>query len=358
MTDVSDGVQEELEVIRRASMAVLGHRCYVLGPEVQQLEVELAAMLGTRHAIGCNSGFGAHLLSLLALDIGTGSRVLVTPFSPSSFAGAVVRRGATVVLVDVAPEDFHLDTTQLIGPLRDVDAVVVHHLFGGAADMAAICSAAGSIPVMEVVTYSFGARLGGRWVGTFGSLATCCLREETTFGAYGDAGMVWTNDPELAARLCTIRAESGWTDVYDGIVAGNFHMDTIHAAILLRRIHMLDAVQARRRHRAGLLVAALAAYGIGNLVVPDLWRELATRFVVLAPERDQLYSHLRSRGIAAEPWWPVPLHLQPGLRSLGYARGDFPNAERVSRMALHLPLPGEEQEAERLASELAGFYGS
>ena len=344
----------EAKVIAEASEPVLEHGCYILGREVALLEDRLAAYLGTRHAVGCNSGFGAHLLSLLTLGIGVGSNVLVSPFSPPSFAGAVVRRNANLYFADVDEDDFHISASALRGHIADVELLVVHHLFGGTADMPAICAVVDDVLIIEVLTYSFGAEIEpGRRAGTYGTVATCCLREETTLGAYGDAGMVWTDDTELAGKLREIRKEDEYHEVYSGIVAGNFHMDTLHAAILLRKLDRWAEDARLRREQVRLLRSAVS--DVDGLVVPGTEQDTATRFVILAEDRERLTQYLRGYGVRAEPWWPVPLHLQPGFAELGYAKGDFPNAESVAARSLYLRLPDTKTQFARVPELLSNF---
>ena len=350
-------IPAELDLIREASEPVLSHGIYILGPEVAVLEGQLAGRLGTRYAIGCNSGFGAHLLSLLTLEVGVDSSVLVSPFSPPSFAGVVIRRNAHLLLADVSPLDFHMSPAAAGAQIADADVIVVHHLFGGTADMPAICAAANDKAIIEVTTYSFDAQVqGGSNVGTYGTLATSCLREYTALGAYGDAGMIWTNESDLAERVRQIRREGEHTDVYTGITAGNFHMDTIHASILLRKLESRREELARRQELTRALADAIASVGVDGIIVPDWYDNTASRFVMLAPQRDQLCEHLGRYGIQAEPWWPVPIHLQPGFRKLGYSRGDFPNAEYIADHSIHISLGGDTAAPQRIVEALARFY--
>ncbi len=353
----TESVKAELDVIQQAFQDVLQHRQFVLGPEVERLEHLLAGWLQSNYAIGCNSGFGAHLLSLITLWIDAGSRVIVPAFSPSAHVGTVIRRNAIPVLVDVAPGSFHMDPSALASQLDGtINAIVVHHLFGSAADMDAIVRAASGIPIVEVLTYSFGARIGDRYAGTFGTLATTCLREETVLGAYGDAGMIWTNDVGLAEKMRHIRVENSWADAHEGFTSGNFHMDTVHAAILLRKFEGWQAASTQRTRQAALLVQALRERGLHEINVPEFYSRYTTCFVILAEQRDALVNDLQAHGVAATAWWPTPIHLQPGFRKLGYARGDFPEAERVSAKSLYLPLPMSAMEIDRLVDRLVAFY--
>lgn len=356
MTVVTD-IKAELETIQQAFQEVLQHRQYILGPEVEQLERLLSGWLQTRYAIGCNSGFGAHLLSLIALDIDAGSRVIVPAFSPSDHTGTIVRRNATPVLVDVAPESFHINPSALAAALDGtINAIVVHHLFGSVADMNTISQAAKTIPIVEVLTYSFGARIDDRYAGTFGTLATSCLREETSLGAYGDAGMIWTNDAELVEKIRRIRAENSWVEIYQGITSGNFHMDTVHAAILIHKFQEWQTASKNRTRQATLFAEAIRERGLNEIIVPDFYSHFTTRFVVLAERREALVTDLQAHGIAATSWWPVPIHLQPGFRKLGYARGDFPQAEQIAAKSLYLPLPPSAAEIDAIVDQLVKFY--
>lgn len=304
---------------------------YILGSEVELLEDKLAGWLGTRYAVGCNSGFGAHLLGLLSLGIGIGKRVAVPAFAPSAYIGTVIRQGAEPVLVDTAHDDFHMSPRALEKVLNSsIDAIVVHHLFGGAADMPSIMSLSEDIPVVEVLNYSLGSHIGGAYAGTFGALATSCLREETALGAYGDAGMVWTSRPELNEKLRRIRQENSSGSMHEDYVSGNFHQDTIHAAILLRKFEDWRRALGERRRRFIYLADAIHEQGIEEVCVPEFYHHDSTYFVIFAERRDALIAYLQSAGIQAKAWWAVPVYRQPGLRCLGYKKGDFPQAERAA----------------------------
>jgi len=356
---VTKNLNIEWNLIEEALKEILQHQQYVQGPEVEQLEHLLASWMQTRFAIGCNSGFGANLLSLFALDIGVGSRVAVPAFAPFEFVGMIMRSGATPILVDVAPNDFHIAPSALVNQLNDrIDAIAVYHLFGGAADMNAIVKAAGNIPIIEVLSYSFGTPIGARYAGTFGALSTSCLREDTAIGAYGDAAMIWTNRADLAEKIRRIRSDPNHsrTGIHEGIVSGCFHQDTIHAVMLLKKFDEWKKTLKERGLQAGSLAKAIVERDLHEITVPGFYHHHATHFVVLAERRDEIIFHLRAHGIAAEAWWPVPIHLQTGFQKLGYETGNFPEAERVAAMSLCLPLPRTHAEANQLADQLMAFY--
>jgi len=355
-----DNPNSEIDLVSEAFRRVLGHRQYVSGPEVRELESLLAGWLQTRYAIGCNSGFGAHLLGLLALGIGPGSKIAVPAFAPASYLGALMRRGAVPVLIDVAANDFHMDPLALADRLdnRGLDLVIVYHLFGGTVDVCGILHLTGATPMMEVVTFSLGAHIGERHAGSFGMLSISCLREETTIGAYGDAGMIWTDDQPLSEKLCRMREEDARTDTHEGLLSGCFHQDSVHAGILLQKFGAWRESVKERNQQGALLAHAILEQNVPGVVVPPFYNHNTAHFVVFAEHRDALVGYLRSQGIAAAAWWPVPIFLQPGFRHLRHREGDFPEAERAARMSLWLPLPGTECERDALVARLAGFYAS
>jgi dTDP-4-amino-4,6-dideoxygalactose transaminase len=351
-------IDQELQLVHESFQDILRHRQYVLGPEVEALEEKLASWLGRTFAIGCNSGFGAYLVSLLALGIGHGKRVVVPAFGPAPYLGSLIRRGAHPVLVDVSPDDFHISPSAVAEALKDpADLIVVHQLFGGFADMDGINAVAANIPIVEVLTYSLGAQVGRKQAGTSGLLATSCFREESTIAAYGDAGMVWTDDVRLDDRLRRIRQEDNLGCMHADYVSGNFQQDTLQAAILLRKFPEWLIACEDRVHAAQYLTGALAATGLNEITVPVFYQTNATHFVIFAERRDELISHLHSKGIAATTWWPTPIWQQPGFQSLGCKRGHFPNAERAAAMSIQLPLNAQQlSENDRIAAEFFSFF--
>jgi dTDP-4-amino-4,6-dideoxygalactose transaminase len=358
LEDVELSTSEELAMIQDSFQDVLRHRQYVLGPEVESLENLLAAWFDTQYAVGCNSGFGAYLLSLLALNIGRGKRVVVPAFAPAPYLGIITRRGAIPVLVDVAQHDFHLSPSAL-GRVMDksIDAIVVHHLFGGTADMRTIMSLAGKVPTIEVLTYSLGAHIGEHRAGTFGTLATSCLREETTLAAHGDAGMIWTANPDMNEKLRRIRQEDASGSLCEDYISANFHQDTVHAAILLRKFDRWSRLLEARKQHSLHLSNAIKGQQLSEIIVPEFYTRNATHFVVFAEKRDELVAYLQSRGISARAWWPIPVYQQPGFRGLGCKKGDFPEAERAAAMSISLPFSFDAAfETDRLISELTKFY--
>jgi dTDP-4-amino-4,6-dideoxygalactose transaminase len=338
-----------------AARPVFHHGKSILGPEVELLEEEMAKWLQTKYAVGCNSGFGAHLISLLALDLQPGDRVLLPAFAPSDLVGILLRKKLQPVLIDIHADDFQMDVRELARHIDGtIKAIIVHHLFGGTVDMHEVMHVAGNIPVIEVLTYSLGARIDNRYAGTFGKIGTVDLL--STMGAWGDAGMLWTNDGYLAEKLRKIRAENGIPEVYTGIESGNFHQDTIQAAHLLRKLEGWKKKARNRSEQITVFAQTVQDRKIREIILPAFYNQFGAYLVVLAENRSELAEHLQIQGIETSTWWPLPIHLQPGFQRLGYRRGDFPAAERVAKHLLQLPVPGNEEEIDRLVTAIAKFY--
>ncbi len=346
----------DLALLNEAAQSVVQHRKFILGPEVEMLEHEMAGWLQTKYAIGCNSGFGAQLLGILALNLALGARIAVPVLAPSDAIGVLLRKHFTPVLVDINAYDFQMDVSDLSRRIDDqIGAIIVHHLFGGTADMEAIMNVAGDIPVIEVLTYSLGARIDDHYAGTSGTMATADLRMTIGEEAWGDAGMIWTSNSFLVQKLREIRAEK--TDLYTGITSGNFHQDTLHAAFLLRKFEGWKKKAKKRSEQIAVFAQAMRDRKVREITIPEFYNHYSTFLVMLAEHREDLMTYLQKRDIESSAWWPLPIHLQPGFQSLGHKRGDFPQAECVTERLVELPVPGNEEEMERLVESIASFYG-
>ncbi len=346
----------DLALLNEAAQSVVQHRKFILGPEVEMLEHEMAGWLRTKCAVGCNSGFGAQLLGILALDLELGARIAVPVLAPSDSIGVLLRKHFKPVLVDINTYDFQMDVSDLSRRIDDkISAIIVHDLFGGTADMQAIMNLAGKIPVIEVLTYSLGARIDNRCAGTASTMATADLRMTIGEGAWGDAGMIWTGNSSLAEEIRAIRAEKA--DLYTGVTSGNFHQDTLHAAFLLRKFKDWKRKTSKRSEQIAVFAHALRDRKVCEITIPEFYNHYGTELVMLTEYRDELMTYLQKRDIETSIWWPLPIHLQPGFQSLGYKRGDFPQAECVTERLVQLPVPGNEEEIERLVESIASFYG-
>jgi dTDP-4-amino-4,6-dideoxygalactose transaminase len=339
---------------------------FIMGPEIVALEQELAAMLGVRHAIALSSGTDALLVALMTLDIRAGDEVITTPYSFFATAGTVVRLGARPVLVDIDPVTFNIDPAGVAAAITPrTKAIMPVHLFGLSADLRPILDAAAGrgIPVIEDAAQAIGATYEGLTVGGIGALGCFSFFPSKNLGAFGDAGLLTTNDDALAKRARLIRTHGMEPKYYHHLVGGNFRMDALQAAVLrVKAPHLAawtDARRANARHYAALFQEANLTDRVMLPVEPPDRRHIFNQFVIRTSDRNELKRHLDSRGIGNEIYYPVPFHLQPCFADLGYRRGDFPNAERASDTSLALPIYGEltREQQEAVVGAVAEFIG-
>ncbi|MFQ5493863.1 MAG: DegT/DnrJ/EryC1/StrS family aminotransferase [Phycisphaerae bacterium] len=339
---------------------VLDHGRFILGPEVEQLEAAWARRCGTRHAVSVGSGTDALFLVLKALGIGDGDEVITAPNSFVASASAVVHAGARPCFADVG-DDFNLNPDAVRRCITDrTRAIIPVHLTGRPAAMDRIndIAASRSIAVIEDAAQAMGAMCGGRPVGGLARAACFSLHPLKTAGACGDAGMITTDDNDLADRLRRLRNHGFARRQEDCNEWGyNTRMDTLQAALALVKLDHLDEWTSRRRAHAALYRERLA----GLVRIPDDRPEdcaVYHTFPVEADRRDELTEHLHYRGIGCAVHYRVPIHLLPAARSLGYKPGDLPMAERQADRIVSLPIHEglTEQQLDRVCDAVRSFY--
>jgi dTDP-4-amino-4,6-dideoxygalactose transaminase len=337
---------------------------FIMGPEIDALERELAAMLGIRHAVAVSSGTDALLLALMALDIKPGDEVVTPTFSFFATAGAVVRVGARPVLVDIDPATFNIDVAQTAAAITSkTKAIIPVHLFGLCADLDPIIDVASraGIPVVEDAAQAIGAGYKARSAGGIGAFGCFSFFPSKNLGAFGDAGLLTTNDDALAARARLLRTHGMQPKYYHHVVGGNFRMDALQAAVLrVKAPHLAAWTEGRRRNAEryrGLFKNAGLAEAIVLPQEPAGYRHIFNQFVIRTAERDALKRHLDEQKIGNEIYYPVPFHLQPCFADLGYRRGSFPHAERAADEVLAIPIYGEltAEQQETVVSSIAQF---
>ena len=358
-----DSIREEIE---EAVLRVCASQRFILGPEVAELEQEIAASAGARFAIGVSSGTDALLVSLMALDIGPGDEVITTAYSFFATAGVIARLGARPVFVDIQPETFNMDPAAVAARMTSrTRAIMPVHLFGRCMDLDPILELGGQagVAVVEDAAQSFGATDPlGRAAGTVGAVGCFSFYPSKNLGAFGDGGMVITDDEELARRIRLLRVHGEAPKYHHRLVGGNFRLDSLQAAVLRVKLrHIAEWTEARReaaqRYR-GLLAGAASA---GCLILPqDCPGHVYNQFVIRSPERDRLRSFLGDGGVATEIYYPLPLHLQECFESLCHGRGDFPHAEEAAQASLALPIYPELTLAQQqyLCGQIDRFGGS
>jgi dTDP-4-amino-4,6-dideoxygalactose transaminase len=323
---------------------VLDSGWFILGPEGEAFERELAAALGARDAVAVGNGTDALHLALRALGVGPGDEVVTTSISAAYTALAVRHAGARPVFVDVDPRTLNLDPAKVEAALTPrTRAILPVHLYGHPADMDPILSLARErgLAVLEDACQAHGALYRGRPVGTLAGergLGALSFYPTKNLGALGDGGAVLVNDPVLAARLRQLR-NGGQSDRYRHEVEGvNSRLDELQAALLRVGLRHLAAWTERRRALAALYTQGLGGAGVEVLGEQPYARAVFHLFVVRHERRDALATALRERGVGTLIHYPIPLHLQPAFAALGGKRGDLPVAERATGEILSLPL--------------------
>ena len=321
---------------------------FIMGPEIDALERELAAQLGVPHAIAVSSGTDALLLALMALGIKAGDEVVTTTFSFFATAGAIVRVGATPVLVDIDPVTFNIDPAQAAAAITPrTRAIMPVHLFGLGADMDPIMAAAdrAGIPVIEDAAQAIGSTYKSRPLGAIGAFGCFSFFPSKNLGAFGDAGLLTTTDAALAERARLLRTHGMKPKYYHHLVGANFRMDALQAAVLRVKAPHLNGWTGGRRANAARYRTLFQAAGLDAAITlpaePADRAHIFNQFVIRTPERDALKRHLDELKIGNEIYYPVPFHQQPCFANLGHRPGDFPHAERAARESLAIPVYGE-----------------
>jgi dTDP-4-amino-4,6-dideoxygalactose transaminase len=365
-----------------ALLRVAESQYFILGKEVETLERGMERYLEVKHALGVSSGTDALLLALMALGIGPGDEVIVPTFSFFATAGVVSRLGATPVFVDIDPDSYNIDPDAIAAAITErTRGIVPVHLYGQSADMDRINAIAGErgIPVIEDAAQAIGVRYkDGRPVGGIGTVGCFSFFPSKNLGAFGDAGLVTTNDTALFEKMKIMRVHGGERRYYHSVIGGNFRLDEIQAAVLHVKLPHLDEWSRGRSRNADrydelFRQAGLAAPEGSNpedypVSVPLRVFEgtgvpnshIFNQYVIRAKDRDALRAHLAERGIGNEVYYPVPFHLQECFAGLGYRAGDFPHAERASVEVLALPVYPEltDEQISYVADSMREFYDS
>jgi dTDP-4-amino-4,6-dideoxygalactose transaminase len=334
------------EEVLREVVRVVDSQKFILGEDVQALEADIAAYCSTRYAIGCASGSDALFLALLAAGIGPGDKVLTTPYTFFATAGAIARAGAIPVFADIEEATFNLDVDQVADNLErqaDIRAMIAVHLFGGCADMNRLCALAATrdIFVIEDAAQSIGSEYNGRRAGSIGSIGCFSFFPSKNLGAFGDAGILTTNDSALADKLAALRVHGSRRKYYHDWVGINSRLDALQAAVLRVKLRHLDNWTSARQRNAEIYRDLFSTLDVPVLIpAPAPWqtRHIFNQFVIRAERRDELRDHLSHNGVGTEIYYPLPLHLQACFADLGYRKGDFPVSERVADDSLALPV--------------------
>ena len=334
--------------IRSAMDRVLSSQYFIMGPEVAALEKEIAAYSQCRFGIGVSSGTDALLVALMALDIGPGDEVITTPYSFFATAGCISRLGATPVFVDIDPQSYNLDPTKIEAAItKRTKAILPVHLYGQMAEMDPIMQIAQDrgLVVIEDAAQAIGAEYKGRRAGTVGHMGCFSFFPSKNLGAFGDGGMVTTNDPKLAEKLDILRKHGSKPKYYHKYVGGNFRLDALQAAVLRVKLPYLDGWTRSRQENAARYRRLFAQAGLTDgdspIILPTELpqrRHIYNQFVIRTAQRDALMAHLKKHQIGCEIYYPMPLHLQECFADLGYQMGDLPHSESAAQETLAIPI--------------------
>ncbi len=368
LCDLQGQYQELANQLQEAVARVLASGQVILGPEVEALEREIAQYCGAGYGVGCASGSEALLLALTALGVGPGDEVILPPFTFFATVGAVSRLGARPVFADIEPDTYNLDPAQVAAKITArTKAIIPVHLFGQCVDMEPLWQVAErhNLAIIEDAAQAQGAEYHGKRTGTLGALACFSFYPTKILGAYGDAGMVVTSDPEWASYIACLRTHGMEPRYHHKYMGWNARLDAVQAAMLrVKQAHVERWIEARqavaRRYDALILEQGVGQF-LKRPVVRPHQRHVFCQYVVRVAQgrRDALRRHLQAGRIGCEIYYPIPLHLQECLSHLGYQQGDFPVSEEACGSVLALPMYPElkvDQQREVIQS-CADFLG-
>ena len=366
--------------VDEAVAGVFAKQAFILGESVKGLESEIASKVGTPFAIGLASGTDALLLGLRAMGLQPGDGVLTSSFTFFATAGAVWNVGGWPFFADIEPETFNLSPEAVrefisgqckVGeggsPVHKATGsrlrfILPVHLYGLPADMGALGEVAAEfkLDILEDGCQAFGATYGGKAVGSFGKAAAFSFFPTKNLGGAGDGGMVTTGDGELAERLLRLRVHGGKTRYIHDEIGYNSRLDELQAAVLRIKLRHVESWNRKRAEVAGTYSKGIG--DLGGVVTPPCpagRSHIYHQYVIRSEKRDELKTHLEKLGIGSMIYYPVPLHLQPCFRFLGYSEGDLPHTENAAKEVLALPIFAEltKDEIGEVISGIATFCG-
>jgi dTDP-4-amino-4,6-dideoxygalactose transaminase len=365
-----------------ALLRVAASQHFILGPAVKDLEAKVADYCGAKHGIGLSSGTDALLIALMAYDLGPNDEVITSPYTFFATGGTIARVGARPVFLDIEPATFNL-RVELVEQFLEKDcerradqvynratggrvrAIMPVHLYGQCADMESFGKLAKrfGLALIEDAAQAIGSECpGGRRAAGIGDIGCLSFFPTKNLGAFGDAGMVVTNDDALAAKLRILRVHGGEPKYYHAVIGGNFRIDEIQAAVLQVKFPHHEDWHRRRQRNAAYYDRAFAKAGTAARVVTPTarpgYRHIYNQYVIRVPDRDRLRAYLAEQGVGTEIYYPVPLHMQKCFAYLGHKPEDCSESVRAASETLALPIYPELTEAQLqfVVDTIAGYY--
>ena len=355
-------IRQELDA---AIKRVIDNTNFILGEEIEDFENEVQKYCNVKYAVGVSNGTDAIRLSLLASGIKCGDKVICPAFTYYATAGAITGMGAIPVFADIDPQTYNISVESIKRVIkkdygRRIKAIIPVHLYGQCADMDSILNVARKykLKVIEDTAQAFGAEYKGKKAGTMGDCGALSFFPGKNLGAFGDAGMVLTNN-KIAKEILKILRNQGNKDKYYHLISGyNNRMDTLQAAILKVKLKYLDAWNRKREENANYFNQRLKGLKIKVPFVPEYNTHIYHQYALrLNTSSKKLIEHLRNEGIDARIYYPVPLHLQKCFKYLKYRKGDFPESEKAAVGTLAIPVYPDltKQELDYIISSIREF---
>ena len=321
---------------------VMDHGQFILGPEVREIEQKLAEYTGSKHCITVSSGTDSLLIALMALGVGAGDEVITVPYTWISTAEVIALLGAKPVFVDIRPDTWNMDETQVEASITDkTKAIMPVSIYGQCPDMDAINAIAEkyNLPLIEYAAQSFGATYKGKKSCNLSTIGSTSFFPSKPLGCYGDGGALFTNDDELAEKFRWIRVHGQERKHHHPILGLNGRMDTLQAAILLEILEVFP-VEVENRHNVGQKYSESLS-NLEDLTTPRIGEHntsVYAQYTILSEQREEIQQSLKQKNIPSVSYYSVPLHLQPVFNNLEYQSGDFPESEKVANQCLSLPM--------------------
>ncbi|MFS0689430.1 DegT/DnrJ/EryC1/StrS family aminotransferase [Sporosarcina sp. 179-K 8C2 HS] len=343
---------------------VMSSSQFILGSHVKQLEKDIAKMSKTEHGIGVGNGSDAIHIALQAAGVEEGDEVITTSFTFFATAGSIARANATPVFVDIDPVTYNIDPSKIEAAITEkTKAIIPVHLYGQMADMDAIMEIAKkhNLHVIEDAAQAIGSTYKGKQVGEMSSGATYSFFPTKNLGAYGDAGMIVTNDDHLAEQARVIRVHGSKPKYHHHVLGYNSRLDELQAAILNVKLPHLSTWTENRRNHATYYTEKLNE-AVSEYVVTPVEAEgnhhVFHQYTLRVQKRDELQAFLKEQGIATMIYYPIPLHLQPVFKELEYKEGDLPETEKAAKEALSLPMFPElkQEQQDYVIEKIVEFY--
>ncbi|OCA88924.1 DegT/DnrJ/EryC1/StrS family aminotransferase [Pseudobacillus wudalianchiensis] len=364
MLDLSEQYQSMREEVITKLDEVMSSSQFILGSNVKKLEEDVAKYSNVNYGVGVGNGSDAIHIALQAGGIEAGDEVITTAFTFFATGGAIARAGAVPVYVDIDPITFNIDPSKIEAVITEkTKAIIPVHLYGQMADMETIRDIAEkhNLIVIEDAAQAIGAKQNGKSVGELGTAATYSFFPTKNLGAYGDGGMIVTNDEELAEKARVIRVHGSKPKYYHHVLGYNSRLDELQAAILNVKFPRLNEWSSARRERASYYTKRLNEK-LSDILQTPIEKEgnyhVFHQYTLRVPNRDELQSYLKEQGIATMIYYLMPLHIQPVFEELGYKEGDLPETERAAKEALSLPMYPElkQEDQDYVVEKIIDFY--